>query len=133
MIHLILFLIIGSNANTYQQSFSLVLNMIRGEIAHGNNNNIQVVPVCFDFSTSEDIPIILRDRQFFSLPSGIEHLLLSLSDLNPRPMGDMAEYRFEASNELQRRISDWRNAIQRVERTHCRPGRGSLVSIVGAF
>lgn len=112
----------------YKSPFRFVLKMILGQMSSGNNNAIQVFPVCFDHSSNEDIPNFLSDRRYYSLPSDINPLLLSLSGLNARQIGDMAEYRFEDSNELQRRTSQWKNAIQTVEKSHGRAQAGSLVS-----
>ncbi|XP_028406763.1 uncharacterized protein LOC114529196 [Dendronephthya gigantea] len=112
----------GSNTTGHaQSSFHLVLNLILGEKAH-NNNNIQVVPVCFDHSSKDDIPCFLRDRQYYSLPSGMKQLLSCLCDVNERNIGDTAEYELEYTVKLQRNISNLENAISRsVKKNHCCP------------
>ncbi|CAB3985794.1 interleukin 17 receptor A2 [Paramuricea clavata] len=118
----------GSNTNMCKSAFRFVLKMILGQMSSGNDNAIQVFPVCFDHSSNEDIPNFLRDRRYYSLPSDINPLLLSLSGLNARQIGDMAEYRFEDSIELQRKTSQWKNAIQKVEKSHGRAQAGSLIN-----
>ena len=95
---------------------------------NGSNNATQIFPVCFDYSTNDDIPSFLRDKQYFSLPSRIEDLLLSLSDLNARPIGVMAEFGFQNSK-LEHMINKWKDAIRAVEKKHRNNGNGSLVSM----
>ena len=104
--------------------------MILGEIAtdNGNSNATQIFPVCFDYSSSDDIPDFLKDKQYFSLPSRIEDLLLSLSDLNARPIGVMAEFGFQNSK-LEHMINKWKEAIRIVEKKHCNNESGSSVSM----
>ena len=108
----------------------MVLKMILGEMANDNDNNnaTQIFPVCFDYSSSDDIPNFLRDRQFFSLPSGIEQLLLSLSGFDAWPIGVNGRRGFDDSK-LRRMISQWENAIRIVRRRHSHHQRGSMVSM----
>ena len=94
----------------------------------GSNNTTQIFPVCFDYSSSDDIPNFLRDKQYFSLPLEIEDLLLSLSDLNARPIGVMAEFGFQ-NNKLDKMINQWKDAIRTVEKKHYKNGSGLLVSM----
>lgn len=101
---------------------------MRGQIAN-NSNRAQFVPVYFDHSSRDDIPNFLRDRQFFSLPSAIKQLILSLSGIDARRIGDMAEYTIQYTDELNRKISQLRSAIRRVEKEHgCPRGGFQLVS-----
>lgn len=90
---------------------------MRGQIAN-NNNGTQLVPVYFDYSSRDDIPNFLSDRQFYSLPSAIDQLISSLSGIHARRIGDMAEYRIEYTNELEKEVSQLKSAICRVEKEH---------------
>ena len=102
--------------------------MMRGQIAY-NDNRAQFVPVCFDYSSRDDIPNFLSDRQFFSLPSSIGQLISSLAGIDARRIGDAAEYSIEYTDQLQRKITQLESAIRRVRKEHgCPKGGFHLVS-----
>ena len=101
---------------------------MRGQIAY-NDNRAQFVPVCFDYSSRDDIPNFLSDRQFFSLPSSIRQLISSLAGIDARRIGDAAEYSIQYTDKLQRKITQLESAIRRVRKEHgCPKGGFHLVS-----
>lgn len=52
--------------------------MLLGQMVNHNNENLQIVPVYFDISSNEDVPLFLSQYKFYSMPSNLQHLCSAL-------------------------------------------------------
>lgn len=97
--------------------YRFILNMILGRIIH-RNTNVEVVPVCFDYSSDEDIPLFLSERRYYSLPSSIDKMCLSLIGVNSRSVASLSEYKINNTNEISYAVTKLKKAVENVRRNH---------------
>lgn len=92
--------------------------MIKGQIAHGNNNKPIIIPVCYDDDPSDVIPLYLQDRRHYSLPLETMELLLCLIDQTSRDIGNFIEISINESPNFRQRMRNLEKAIRRLRITH---------------
>ncbi|XP_046853299.1 uncharacterized protein LOC124446499 [Xenia sp. Carnegie-2017] len=104
--------------NIQLSSFKFVLRMIKGQIAHGNNNKPIIIPVCYDDDPSDVIPLYLQDRRHYSLPLETMELLLCLIDQTSRDIGNFIEISINESPKFRQTMRNLEKAIRRLRITH---------------
>lgn len=82
-----------------------------------HHSNEEAIPVCFDYSSDEDIPYFLSNRPYYSLPSEIERLCFSL---HSGPFENFSDWqnRNNAHDMGNASITKLKSAIEKVRKDH---------------
>ncbi|XP_028406757.1 uncharacterized protein LOC114529178 isoform X2 [Dendronephthya gigantea] len=107
------------NDHTNDGPYVFILKMLLGQMIHHQNRKLHIIPLCFDISSHEDIPLFLSEHACYSIPSQIQKLLSAVLPENlSSSSGEPSIYDSSSEAALLPSIKRLKETIEMVRRDH---------------